>query len=57
MKCKTCGHKLYKDELGEFFHNTSELTYCKQCHPIINNKMIKCGCMNPEPKQAGVQGK
>ena len=48
MKCKNCGHGLYVDDDGEVFHSTSSLSYCKECHPIINDKQIKCGCLNPE---------
>ena len=49
--CKNCGHKLYQEETGEWFHNTSNLTYSKECHPIINDKIIVCGCTKPEPTE------
>ena len=40
MKCKNCGHKMYKNN-KEWVHSQN-IIYTTKCN---------CGCINPEPEK------
>ncbi len=48
MKCKNCGHKLIKDNFGEWKHIYERIYRKKLIIPII---VCYCGCSKPEPTQ------